>query len=155
MKKQIWEQLACFLMATLCWCGEGQLSPPDLPRSLTHQPGPVAPAFAPPDSQKRVFKAVKLTVRAGLCDTFLKGEYHTSEPFCSVGMEASWSRSVISANRECRSTVIISGDLMIQGSFLVNGTNCSSLCAGPFSPFQMAGECLHLYIMCISEPMST
>lgn len=58
----------------------------------------------------------------------------------------------MSANRESHSTVIMSGDLMIQGSFLVNRTDCSSLCSGPFSPFPTAGECLHLYIMCISEP---
>lgn len=58
----------------------------------------------------------------------------------------------MSVNRDCRSTVIRSGDLTIQGSFLVNRTDCSSLCSGPFSPFQRPGECLHLYIMCISEP---
>lgn len=141
MKKQIWEQLTCFLMAPMSWCGVGQLSPLEWPRSLTHQPGPVALECAPPHpsslgtAQKKV-----VMVRADLWGTFLKGEYCTSEPVGSVGIEASWSLSIISPNRECHRTVIVLGDLMIQGSFLVNRTNCSSLCSGPFSPFCTAGE---------------
>lgn len=48
MKKQIWEQLTCFLMAPVSWREAGQLSALERPGPLTHQPGPAAPARAPP-----------------------------------------------------------------------------------------------------------
>lgn len=136
--------------------GEGQLPSPDWSLPLTHPAGPVGAGRSTPcfseHHPERAFMGMKLMVRADLCDIFLKGDYSTHEPFRLAGIEASWSLSSTSPSRERHSTVIVWGDLKIQDQGFVNRTDCSSLCSCPFGPFQMAGECLHFYITCISGP---
>lgn len=142
-------------MTTMCWPGGGGAAFFTCPASLFNSP-------AWPCGRWQVHPLLLWTRPSkGLHGTEADGEgrlvwYSPERTIFHSAILCSRNRSFLepltSPSRECHSAVIVLGDLKIQGSGFVNRTDCSSLCSGPFGPFQMAGECLHFYILRLSGP---